>query len=225
MVYAARHYRELSAQNELRPQDVMRILVHYHAYGDATKVSVLVESHSVRIRKEITRQEEEEVERLQAEYQDIAEKLEKVDKAIPTLQVDIEKAKTKAEAKTIHKRIENLEKQRPKLVAKVAERDERIAETRSRADGDRGEVIKVGEELIELYRDANELIKHSCVAILDDITQNEFNLNIPRYVDTFEPEPRIQVTDALQSLSEAEALARKAEAKLRGLLKELGYAI
>ncbi|MBK9065322.1 MAG: N-6 DNA methylase, partial [Gemmatimonadetes bacterium] len=35
LIYAARHYRELSAQNELRPQDVMRMLVHYHAYGDA----------------------------------------------------------------------------------------------------------------------------------------------------------------------------------------------
>ena len=37
LIYAARHYRELSAQNELRPQDVMRMLVHYHAYGDAAK--------------------------------------------------------------------------------------------------------------------------------------------------------------------------------------------
>jgi len=34
LIYAARHYRELSAQNELRPQDVMRMLVHVHAYGD-----------------------------------------------------------------------------------------------------------------------------------------------------------------------------------------------
>jgi type I restriction-modification system DNA methylase subunit len=38
LVYAARHYREHSNQNELRPQDVMRILVHYHAYGDAARV-------------------------------------------------------------------------------------------------------------------------------------------------------------------------------------------
>ena len=37
LIYAARHYRELSAQNELRPQDVMRILVHCHAYGDAAR--------------------------------------------------------------------------------------------------------------------------------------------------------------------------------------------
>jgi type I restriction enzyme M protein len=37
LIYAARHYRELAAQNELRPQDVMRMLVHYHAYGDAAR--------------------------------------------------------------------------------------------------------------------------------------------------------------------------------------------
>ena len=44
LIYAARHYRELSAQNELRPQDVMRMLVHYHAYGDAAKVPVSLRS-------------------------------------------------------------------------------------------------------------------------------------------------------------------------------------
>ena len=36
LIYAARHYRELSAQNELRPQDVMRMLVHYQADGCAS---------------------------------------------------------------------------------------------------------------------------------------------------------------------------------------------
>ncbi|MEO5957696.1 MAG: N-6 DNA methylase, partial [Opitutaceae bacterium] len=60
LVYAARHYRELSAQNELRPQDVMRMLVHYHAYGDAAKVPRLVAQHSQRIRDQITRREEAE---------------------------------------------------------------------------------------------------------------------------------------------------------------------
>ena len=46
-IYAARHYRELAAQNELRPQDVMRILVHYHAYGDASKVAQYGSRHSL----------------------------------------------------------------------------------------------------------------------------------------------------------------------------------
>jgi len=69
LIYAARHYRELSAQNELRPQDVMRMLVHYHAYGDAAKVPGIVAEHSGRIRKQIDLREEDEIGRLLAEYQ------------------------------------------------------------------------------------------------------------------------------------------------------------
>ena len=73
LVYAARHFRELSAQNELRPQDVMRILVHVHAYGDAAKVPELVAQHSGRIREQINAREHDEVERLEAEYADAAD--------------------------------------------------------------------------------------------------------------------------------------------------------
>jgi type I restriction enzyme M protein len=82
----------------------------------------------------------------------------------------------------------------------------------------------VGDELIALYADADELLKHARVVGLDEIEENEFNLNIPRYVDTFEPEPRIEVKEALRALREAEAAAREAEAELSRLLKAAGYA-
>src|ERR1019366_9248009 len=75
LIYAARHYRELSAQNELRPQDVMRMLVHYHAYGDAAKVPKLVKEPSARIRKQIDRREVDEAGRIGAEYQPHADNL------------------------------------------------------------------------------------------------------------------------------------------------------
>src|SRR5437016_9678140 len=82
LIYAARHFRELSAQNELRPQDVMRILVHYHAYGDAAKVPKLIEEHRDRIRKQIDFREEDEVGRLIAEYQPHADKLAKLEEEL-----------------------------------------------------------------------------------------------------------------------------------------------
>ena len=50
LVYAARHYCELSNKNQLRPQDLMRILVHYHAYGDPAKAARLVETDGSRLR-------------------------------------------------------------------------------------------------------------------------------------------------------------------------------
>ena len=98
-----------------------------------------------------------------------------------------------------------------------------IAEVRRRADDDRKDVAAVGEELVALYADPDELLKHARVVGLDEIEENEFNLNIPRYVDTFEPEPRVEVKDALVALSKAEAATRTAAAELSQLLKRAGY--
>jgi type I restriction enzyme M protein len=224
LVYAARHYRELSAQNELRPQDVMRILVHYHAYGDAAKVPDLVARHSQRIREQITQHELAEVERLETEYKEHAEKLAMLDTALAETRAELTHQKTKAEKQTIEAAIKKLESQRAKPAAKVAERDERIAEARRRAEDDREAIAQVGSELGALYGDPDELLKHARVISLDEIVENEFNLNIPRYVDTFEPEPRVEVKEALEALKIAEDKVRLAEKELEKLIKTVGYA-
>ncbi len=223
MIYAARHYRELSAKNELRPQDVMRMLVHYHAYGDAAKVAALVERHTGRIRAQITERERQEVERLTAEYSVHAARLSELEASIAALRVETE-TKSKAEAKAVERKIEQAEKQRLRAAAKLAERDERIAEARRRAEDDRQEVENVGAELVALYADPDELLKHARVVSLDEIAENEFNLNIPRYVDTFEPEPRVEVSDALEAVETAKIELQKVESHLRELLEGIGYA-
>ena len=222
LIYAARHFRELSAQNELRPQDVMRILVHYHAYGDAAKVPGLVGEHAGRIRGQINAREEEETGRIEAEYQPQAAKLSALDAELAEERKNEGATGTKQEKAKDATAVARLEKQREKLAARVAERDERIAEARRRAADDRKDVGAVGDELIALYADANELLKHARVVGLDEIEENEFNLNVPRYVDTFEPEPRVEVRDALKALREAEAAAKKAEDELARLLKQAG---
>jgi len=224
LIYAARHYRELSAQNELRPQDVMRMLVHYHAYGDAAKVPCLVAEHGGRIRKQINLREEDEVGRLQAEYQGHADDLAALDIEITSASAKRDAAKTKGDRAAAETALTKLEKPRAKLTAKLAGRDERVAEARRRAENDREDVAKVGDELVALCADPDELIKHARVVGLDEIEENEFNLNVPRYVDTFEPEPRIEVKDALKALDSAEVAAASAEAGLKKLLKSVGYA-
>jgi type I restriction enzyme M protein len=224
LIYAARHYRELSAKNELRPQDVMRILVHYYAYGDAEKVPALVAQHSQRIRAQISQREQEEVERLEAEYQDHAERLAQIDAARAAAQTVLARQTTKAEKNEAEAALKKLESQRARPAAKVAERDERIAEAHRRANDDRQEVVKVGEELIALYDNPDELLKHARVVSLDEIAENEFNLNIPRYVDTFEPEPRIEVKEALEALEVSMLAVQQAETNLRQLLKGIGCA-
>ncbi|MBI4494911.1 MAG: N-6 DNA methylase [Chloroflexi bacterium] len=223
LVYAARHYRELSAQNELRPQDVMRILVHYHAYGDPSKVPGLVAQDSRRIRELITQREEDEVGRLVSEYEPHAEKLAALDGEIRDAQAERDAAPTTKARAAAEAKLAKLEKQRGKPAAKIAERDQRIAEGRRRAEDDRQDVIRVGEELVAIYADADELLKHARVVSLGEIEENEFNLNIPRYIDTFEPERRVEVGDALKALGDAEDTMREAQAALSQLLRQAGY--
>jgi type I restriction enzyme M protein len=223
LVYAARHFRELSNQNELRPQDVMRILVHVQAYGDSTQVPALVARHSGRIREQINAREYDEVERLEAEYANAAVRLAQLQTELAEKQAELPKVTAKTAKDKAEVAIEKLQGQRDKAAAKIAERDEKIKEARRRAEEDRRDVEAVGQELGALYGDADELLKHARVVDIAEIGGNEFNLNIPRYVDTFEPEPTIEVKDALKRLCDAEKNLLVAEGSLIGLLKAAGY--
>lgn len=223
LVYAARHYRELSNQNELRPQDVMRMLVHVQAYGDAAKVPGLVAKHSQRIREQINAREHDEVERLEAEYSDIATRLARLEAQVAEARAELPKITGKTAKDKAETALAKLETQRDKAAAKIAERDEKIAEARRRAEDDRRDVEQVGAELGALYGAPDELLKHARVVSLDEIAENEFNLNIPRYVDTFEPEPRVGVKEALKALRNAESALTAAEGELIRLLRGAGY--
>ena len=224
LIYAARHYRELSAQNELRPQDVMRMLVHYHAYGEPWKVPGLVAEHSERIHTMIDCREREEIARIEAEYQPHADKVAQLETALLDVRDKERTAVAKRDKTKTASAAARLEKQRDKVAAKLVERDERIAGVRRSAKDDRKDVSVVGDDLVSLYSDPDELLKHARVVDLEEVEENEFNLNVPRYVDTFEPEPRFDVKQALQALREAEAKAKKAEDALLSLLQDIGYA-
>jgi type I restriction enzyme M protein len=201
----------------------MRILVHYHAYGDPAKVPNLVAEFSGRIREQINQREMEEVERLEAEYKEQFEKLAKVDTEIAELQAEADRDTKKTEKLKIEKQITKLGSQRVKLAAKIKERDQRITVARRRAEEDRKAVTEAGHDLGMIYGNPDELLKHTCAVPLDEIQGNDFNLNIPRYIDTFDPTPRVEVKDALRLISDAELSATDAQQRLLMLLKQAGY--
>ena len=222
LIYAARHYRDLSAQNELRPQDVMRMLVHYHAYGDAAKASGLVAEHRERIHREIDRRERDEIGRIESEYRPHADRLAAVEAELRETRDRECAPETKGEKAKAARSAAKLAKQRDKAAAKVAERDERIAEARRRAKDDRKDVSVVGSELVALYADPDEPLKHARVVDMEEVEENEFNLNVPRYVNTFEPEQRIEVKDAIMALQDAKNRANAADLELKRLLGRAG---
>lgn len=61
------------------------------------------------------------------------------------------------------------------------------------------------------------------VVPMAEIAENDFNLNISRYIDTLEPEEPIDVAAVLTRLRDAEAKRDAAAARMDALLKEMGY--
>ena len=65
--------------------------------------------------------------------------------------------------------------------------------------------------------------KYARVVPLAEIEQNDWNLNISRYVDTAEEEERVDVAEAVRKLRELELERATAEATMNQYLAELGY--
>ena len=79
------------------------------------------------------------------------------------------------------------------------------------------------ERLAAAFQAFEDEERFARVVPLDEIEQNDWNLNIARYVQTAEEEEPIDVAAELKTLKELMQKRDKAEAKMLGYLKELGY--
>ena len=59
-------------------------------------------------------------------------------------------------------------------------------------------------------------------ATLDEIAENDYNLNIPRYVDTFEPEPEIDLAAVTAEIKQLDASTAEIDAKIAKYTQGLG---
>ena len=56
----------------------------------------------------------------------------------------------------------------------------------------------------------------------DEIKENDFNLNIPRYVDTFEEEEEVDLAKVKADIADLELQLQDTQAKMKEYLEELG---
>lgn len=76
-------------------------------------------------------------------------------------------------------------------------------------------------KIFETYKDRKEVDKYSHKATLDEIKENDFNLNIPRYVDTFEPEPEINLDEVVAEIKKIDTDMIDVDKKISSYCKEL----
>jgi len=78
------------------------------------------------------------------------------------------------------------------------------------------------KKIMTTYRTRAVIEKYSYDATFDEIRENDFNLNIPRYVDTFEEEPDVDIAAVKAEIVNIEAELAGVQAQMARYLKELG---
>jgi type I restriction enzyme M protein len=78
------------------------------------------------------------------------------------------------------------------------------------------------EDIINAYVNRVDIEKFAHVAPLEEVRSNEYNLNIPRYVDTFEEEAPIDLAQVQANIARLKEEIAAAEAQMDAYLKELG---
>jgi type I restriction enzyme M protein len=78
------------------------------------------------------------------------------------------------------------------------------------------------KKIIDTYLERQETDRYSRRATFEEIEANGFNLNIPRYVDSFEPEPEVDLQAVQDEIRGLEGQLAQTRQKMNSYLKELG---
>lgn len=79
------------------------------------------------------------------------------------------------------------------------------------------------DRVLELYRNRETVEKEAYLASYEDIRANDFNLNIPRYVDTTEEEPEVDLRALTKDMQETDCAIKESTNELLGMLKDLTF--
>jgi len=77
------------------------------------------------------------------------------------------------------------------------------------------------DKIIKAFKKRQDIEKYAHLASIEEIKENEYDLNIPRYVDTFEKEPVPDLEETLKSLLKTKKEIKKTEKDLLELMGSL----
>lgn len=81
------------------------------------------------------------------------------------------------------------------------------------------------EKIVSAFKKYEDIDRYCHVAEREELEENEFNLNVPRYVDISELEEEIDVQNTINTLKKLEKEREEIELKVRQDLKELQFSV
>lgn len=219
MVYAAKKgwYREDANMSVLEPQDVLRISTMLESWGDIDKAKAWIADRKVQLNSQIHLDYDFEISEIEKDMaEDIALKTEKRNKVKQAVSEKERNGKTPT--KSDLKALETAQNALDKL---LSDKSAKISAARDKATKHSQVIDDVEAELLQMFADPELRKRYFSIVDMDEIEENEFNLNIPRYVDTFEPEEQIDLKNAIMDYQMAISAENKVEKELNELLNKL----
>ena len=228
LVWASRHFQSDNPQNLLRRSDCMRILVSWRAFGDLDKCVGLTAQLEKEFVGDIERERNSALADIDDAYAELLTPLpalrkelaerETFSKEEPTGDKEAKK-KYREDKKTNTERLKELRRELKGLEKLEASAEEKRVTARRQAELEITLVREAATDLLRICNDPAEARRYFVVTERPEIEGNEFNLNVPRYVDTFEPEERIEIAVALKDFNDSSRVFLLKRRELRRLLR------
>jgi len=233
LIWASRHYQASNPQNFLRRADCLRVLVPWRAFGNLEKCRTLVPKHEAELIADIERERDTALAEIDGAYKPflaplpgLRKELEKREELAKSEAPEgkEERKKFREEKKANAERLKDLKRELKALEKLEVEAEEKRSAGRQHADREVALAREAAADLLRICADPADARRYFVVTDRPEIEENEFNLNLPRYVDTFEPEERIEIGDAMSALEAANCTFVSKHEELRRLLLANGAA-
>lgn len=221
MIWASRHFQNANPQNLLRPSDLMRILVPWRAFGDLTKAQELVSQHEKRLIEEEESERQRRLKDIEDAYGPILAPLPGSCEELTNLESTGWQDNGYALKADYLGRIRELKRSIKELQKTQAERDSAESEVKEYTEREIIHIREAAADLLRICSDQSEAAKYFAIADMPEVIENEYNLNLPRYVDTFEPEQEISIDTAMGNFVKAQQESAENEKRLNTLLEGL----
>ncbi|HUS51479.1 MAG TPA: N-6 DNA methylase, partial [Candidatus Paceibacterota bacterium] len=170
------------------------------------KAKEVIPKHEKRLNEIVDENLQFRIGEIELDFEEEQRRYEENEKALKDYSINGEKRK-------------NLEKIKNNLKKELNKKEEQIIVANVQAEKEKEEIQNVKNELLEMFKNPEIRKRYFSVVDIEEIKENEFNLNIPRYVDTFKPEEEIDLQEAIKEFNEELKKEKELNDELNATLK------
>jgi type I restriction enzyme M protein len=205
LIWASRNFQSDNPQNTLSRADCLRILLPWRAFGDIAICRSTIPQYEGELVAEIERERDAALADIEDAYAPFFSSLAALRNELTELELLLqtsvptdkdEKKKFRERKKENTERLKTIMREIKALEKLEVEADDKRGAVRLHAEREIVLAKEAAADLLRICSDPEQSKRYFAVAEFDEIKENEFNLNLPRYVDTFEPEEQIEIADA-----------------------------